>query len=137
MPTSHLRVLVVDDNQDAAFSMSILLEHLGHTVRIAHDGESAVEMAASYQPEVVLLDIGLPKMTGYDVARAIRQTPWGQNVVLIAVTGWGQDEDKQKAKLAGFNRHMVKPVDPELLMQLLHEFSIDLATRAAKGVGSQ
>jgi CheY-like chemotaxis protein len=88
---------------------------------MAHDGENAVEMAGRYRPDVVLLDIGLPKLNGYDTARAIRQEPWGQNMVLIAVTGWGNDEDRRKSEDAGFDRHLVKPVDPQSLMRLLSE----------------
>jgi CheY-like chemotaxis protein len=84
-------------------------------------------VADEFRPQVVLLDIGLPKMNGYDVCRAIRQEPWGQNMVLIAVTGWGQDKDKQQSEVAGFDRHIVKPVDPRKLMEVLAEFEIVLA----------
>lgn len=119
--SSALQVLVVDDNKDAALSLMILLKTLGNTVWMAHDGEEAVDSSAKYRPDVVLLDIGLPKMSGYDVARTIRQEPWGQKMTLIALTGWGQDEDKRKSKEAGFDRHMVKPVDPQSLMELLCE----------------
>ncbi len=80
-----------------------------------------MEAAKEYRPEVILLDIGLPKMNGYDAARAIRKEPWGQNIALIAVTGWGQDEDRRKSEQAGFDRHMVKPVDPLSLMKMLAE----------------
>ena len=121
MPSSAFRILVVDDNRDAAFSLAELLEIMGHTARMAHDGEEAVKMAGEYRPDIVLLDIGLPKMNGYDAARAIRQEPWGKNMVLIAVTGWGQHEDKQKAAAAGFDHHMIKPVDPKALLKLLAE----------------
>ena len=121
MPTSKLRILVVDDNRDAASSLTTLLAYTGCTVCMAHDGENAVEMAGRYRPDVVLLDIGLPKLNGYDTARAIRQEPWGQNMVLIAVTGWGNDEDRRKSGEAGFDRHLVKPVDPQSLMRLLSE----------------
>lgn len=117
--TTKLRILVVDDNRDAAFSLSELLEIMGHTAVTAHDGEEAVKVAGEYRPDVVLLDIGLPKMNGYAAARAIRQEPDGRDTVLIAVTGWGQHEDKQKAAEAGFDHHMVKPVDPKALMKLL------------------
>jgi CheY-like chemotaxis protein len=121
LPSSELRILVVDDNRDAASSLSMLVEIIGNTALMAHDGEEAVKMAAKHRPHVVLLDIGLPKMNGYDAARAIRQEPWGQNMVLIAVTGWGQHEDKRKSAEAGFDHHTVKPVDPKVLMELLGE----------------
>jgi len=119
VPASELSVLVVDDNTDSALSMAMLLEEVGNRVCVAHDGEEAVRSAGENRPDVVLLDIGLPKMNGYDVARAIRAVPWGRTMVLIAVTGWGQDEDKRKAHEAGFDRHLVKPVDPRVLMDLL------------------
>ena len=121
LPPSKLRILVVDDNRDAASSLSMLVEIIGNTAILAHDGEEAVKMAAKHRPHVVLLDIGMPKMNGYDAARAIRQEPWGQNMVLIAVTGWGQYEDKRKSAEAGFDHHTVKPVDPKVLMELLGE----------------
>ena len=97
----------------------MLLTSMGNTTFMAHDGEEAVAMAGKVTPDVVLLDIGLPKMNGYEAARAIRQKPKGDNMVLIAVTGWGQDEDKRKSEEAGFDRHMVKPVDPRSLMKML------------------
>ena len=121
--TSALRILVVDDNRDAASSIGMLLKIMGNSVRTAHDGEEAVTAAGEFRPQVVLLDIGLPKMNGYDVARCIRREPWGKNIVLIAVTGWGQDEDKRKSEEAGFDRHMIKPVDPQTLMKMLAELS--------------
>jgi PAS domain S-box-containing protein len=124
IPTSKLRILVVDDNRDAASTLTMLLEYMGNTARMVHDGEEAVETAGKFRPNVVLLDIGLPKMNGYDAARAIRLEPWGQNMVLIAVTGWGHDEDKRKSEDAGFDLHMVKPVDPRALMKLLAELHL-------------
>jgi CheY-like chemotaxis protein len=120
-PISKLRILVVDDNQDAAASLAMLLRLTGNEVRTAHDGEEAVRAAGEFRPRVVLLDIGLPKMTGYEVARIIRQQPGGKDMTLIAVTGWGQEEDRRKASEAGFDRHMVKPVDPKELLELLAE----------------
>ncbi len=120
-PTSKLRILVVDDNRDAASSLAMLLEMMGNDVRTAHDGDEAVRAAGEFHPHVVLLDIGLPKMNGYEAARTIREEPWGKNMVLIAVTGWGQDEDKRKSQDAGFDQHMVKPVDPQVLMKMLAE----------------
>jgi len=119
-----LRVLVVDDNIDAARTLSMLLKLIGCVVSVGHDGAEAVKIAKEQQPEVVLLDIGLPTMNGYDAARAIRHEQWGKNMLLIAMTGWGRDEDKQNAMEAGFDRHLIKPVDPMLLMKLLSEFQM-------------
>ena len=116
---SPLRILVVDDNRDSADSLGLLLEIPGNSVRIAYDGLHAVEMAAEFQPDVVLLDIGLPKLDGYQVAQRIRQQPGGKDVTLIALTGWGQEEARVRAKEAGFDSHLVKPVDPGLLLRHL------------------
>ena len=120
-PASQLRILVVDDNRDAATSLSMMVQIMGNSVLTAHDGEEAVTMAQKHRPDVILLDIGMPKMNGYEAARAIRKEPWGQNMVLIAVTGWGQPEDKRKSAEAGFDHHMVKPVDPQILIEKLAE----------------
>ena len=120
VPTKR-HVLIVDDNRDSADSLSKLLTIMGHEVDTAHDGEQAVEVAGAMRPEVVLLDIGLPKMNGYQAANTIRQQPWGKKMILIAVTGWGQEEDKRKSKEAGFDQHMVKPIDLRALMKLLSE----------------
>ena len=105
------RVLVADDNEDSAETLALLLEALGNEVRAVHDGQRAVEEAESFRPDVALLDIGMPGLDGYEAARFIRSQPWGQAVVLIALTGWGLDEDVQKAREAGFDRHLLKPVD--------------------------
>jgi signal transduction histidine kinase/ActR/RegA family two-component response regulator len=115
---SH-RVLIVDDNEDAAQSLEMILRIVGHDVRTAHDGPQAVLAAREFQPRVVLLDIGLPQMNGYDVARQIRQQPWSAGTVLIAVTGWGQEEDRRRSNEAGFDHHLVKPVAPDVIMDLL------------------
>lgn len=113
------RILVVDDNQDSAESLAVLLELSGHEVRIAHDGIDAVKTSDEFLPNVILLDIGLPRMNGYEAARVIRRRPWGADVTLIALTGWGQKEDRDRSKEAGFDTHLVKPVDHvELLKQL-------------------
>ena len=117
--SSRHRILVVDDNKDSAVSLAMMLRIMGHETFTAHDGLEAVEAAAAYRPDVVLLDIGLPRLNGYDVCRRIREQAWGKNTVLIALTGWGQDEDKCRSKEAGFNFHMVKPVDPAALEKLL------------------
>ncbi len=114
------RILVVDDNRDAAESLSVLLRLLGNEVRTAHDGVEAVASATEFRPDVVLLDIGLPKLNGYEAARRIREQQ-GDAVVLIALTGWGQDEDRRRSSEAGFNHHMTKPVEFEELQRLLTE----------------
>jgi CheY-like chemotaxis protein len=113
------RVLVVDDNHDSATSLATLLRMGGNEAHLAHDGEEAVSAAETLRPEVVLLDIGLPKINGYDVCRRIRSAPWGKDVLLVAVTGWGQREDRRQAREAGFDHHMVKPVDYTALSELL------------------
>jgi CheY-like chemotaxis protein len=112
-------ILVVDDERISATSLGRLLKIMGHEIRTAHDGLEAVGVAEAFRPEVVLLDIGLPKLNGYEVARQIRHAPWGQDMVLIALTGWGQEADRQRARDAGFNHHLVKPVDSSALTQLL------------------
>ena len=113
------RILVVDDNQDSADSLAMLMELHGHDVYIAHDGQSALDSAEQHRPDVVLLDIGLPVLNGHDVCRRIRQQPWGQTMVLIALTGWGQDDDRRRSQEAGFDGHLVKPVDHTRLLALL------------------
>lgn len=116
---SAQRILVVDDSHDSAESMSLLLQIHGNETRSAHDGVEAVAMAEEFRPDVVLMDIGMPRMDGYDACRRIRQRPWGRDVVLVALTGWGQAEDKRRSQEAGFDEHMVKPVDYAALMELL------------------
>jgi PAS domain S-box-containing protein len=114
------RVLVVDDNLDAARTMAMLLRRAwGQDVEVAHDGLAAVEAAQSFQPDVILLDIGLPRISGYEVARRLRAQPAFARTLLVAMTGWGQEEDQEKSRKAGFDHHMVKPVDPEELRKLL------------------
>lgn len=119
--SARLKVLVVDDIVITAFSFAKMLEMTGNTVKMAHDGEEAILMASEFRPNVALIDVGLPKMNGYDVARHIRQQEWGQAMTLIAVTGWGQEQDKRLAREAGFDRHLVKPLDPQELMNILQE----------------
>ncbi len=114
-----LRVMVVDDNRDAAILMGRLLKTLGNDVHVVHDGFAALEAAERFLPEAVLLDIGLPKMDGYETARMLREMPVCKDVTIIAVTGWGQDEDREKGRRAGFDHHVVKPADSSTLMQLL------------------
>jgi PAS domain S-box-containing protein len=115
------RVLVVDDNEDGAESLAMFLQIGGHDVRTAYDGEEALATAEAFKPEVVLLDIGMPRLNGYDTCRRIRQSDWGRNMVLIAQTGWGQDEDKRRTREAGFDQHLIKPVDPVVLMKIIQE----------------
>jgi two-component system CheB/CheR fusion protein len=112
-------VLVVDDNADAAETLAMLLEHWGHDVKLAVDGPTALETAAAQHPDLVLLDIGLPGMTGYEVAEQIRANPALSDTVLVAMTGYGQAEDKKRSRQAGFTLHLVKPVEPPLLQKLL------------------
>jgi DNA-binding response OmpR family regulator len=109
----------VDDNRDAASSLCLLLQMLGNEVRTAHDGVAAVEVEEDFRPDVVLLDIGLPRLNGYEACRRIRERPWGGNVVIVAMTGWGQESDRLKSREAGFDHHMVKPVDYAQLMQAI------------------
>jgi PAS domain S-box-containing protein len=115
------KVLVVDDNRDAAELLAMILGRRGHTVRKAHDGNEGITMAASFRPEVILLDIGLPNLNGYEVAKRIRKEEWGRSICLVALTGWGQQEDMERSAEAGFDRHLVKPVDLAVLMDLLGE----------------
>ena len=118
-PTTAHRILIVDDNRDAATSLAMLLRLTGNETQTAYDGLEAVEAAAVFRPDVMLLDISLPKLNGYDACRRIRQQPWGKNMVLVALTGWGQEEDRRQSKDAGFDEHMVKPLDLAALMKLL------------------
>ena len=113
------RILIVDDNRDSADSLAMLMEITGNKTYMAHDGAEAVEAVEKYRPEVVLLDIGLPKLDGYEVCRRVREQPWGEKIVVIALTGWGQEDDRRKSEEAGFNGHLVKPVDYDQLLELL------------------
>jgi CheY-like chemotaxis protein len=115
------RVLVVDDNLAAAEMLGIILERLGNEVRTAGDGEEALRVAEAFLPEIVLMDLGMPKMDGYTAARHIRSRPWGRSMVLVALTGWGQEEDKRRSEENGFNRHLVKPTGREELERLFAE----------------
>jgi signal transduction histidine kinase len=113
------RILVVDDNQDAAEMLSVMLKAWDQETCVAHDGLAALEAASAFEPDVVLLDIGLPQLDGYDTARRMRQQPWGRAALLVAVTGWGQESDLERSRQAGFDHHLVKPVAPEILRALL------------------
>ena len=112
------RVLVVDDNIDAADSLGMLLQVRGDAVRVAYDGEEALVAEADFHPEVVLLDIGMPKLSGYDVARRLRELR-GAGVFIVAITGWGQEEDRRRARDAGFDHHFTKPVDYAALLDVI------------------
>jgi CheY-like chemotaxis protein/two-component sensor histidine kinase len=113
------RIVAADDNSDAAHSLALMLTLMGHEVRTARDGQEAVEVAEAFRPEVVVLDIGMPRLNGYEAARRIRQQPWGKAVLLVALTGWGQEEDRRRSKEAGFDEHLVKPANPAALEELL------------------
>jgi PAS domain S-box-containing protein len=113
------RILIVDDNYDGAESLAMLLEEVGHETYTAHDGIAALEMTERIRPDAVLLDIGLPKLNGYEVCKRLRECSWAEGLVIVALTGWGQDEDRQRSLDAGFDTHLVKPVDHSVLMRLL------------------
>ncbi len=113
------RILVADDNRDAATTLALILKIMGNEVRTANDGLQAVEMATVFQPDVIMLDIGMPKLNGYEACRRIREQPWGKKVTLIALTCLGQDDDRRRSKEAGFDHHLVKPVDHAVLRKLL------------------
>jgi len=113
------RILIADDNRDAADSLAMMLRLAGHEVHAAYDGHEAAEAAAWFRPDIALLDIGMPRLNGYETARRIREEPWGKRVLLVATTGWGQEEDRRRASEAGFDHHLTKPVDPAALERLL------------------
>ena len=113
------RIVVADDNEDSAESFAMLLSFSGHEVRIVHDGASALDVVRDFRPDVAFLDIGMPGLTGYEVAQAVRAEPWGREIKLIAVTGWGQPDDRLRARTAGFDRHLIKPIDPAEVDRLL------------------
>ena len=114
-----MKILLVEDNADSAEAMLLLLREFGHDVRVVHDGLEAVGAAQAFDPEVVLLDIGLPDMDGYEVARRLRQQPGLSATLLVALTGYGRDEDRDRAREAGFDHHLTKPVDPTALEGLV------------------
>jgi CheY-like chemotaxis protein len=117
------RILVVDDYPNAAESMARRLKHFGNEVETALDGFEGIKRAEKFRPDIVLLDIGMPKLNGYKTAQMIREQPWGKDMVLIAFTGWGQEEDRQRTREAGFDAHLVKPVDYTKLSELLEKFA--------------
>jgi CheY-like chemotaxis protein len=113
------RILLVEDNEDAAESLKILLELVGHRVCVVHDGAAGVEAARASAPDVMLVDIGLPGMDGYEVAKLVRAENGLEHVLMVALTGYGRDEDRQQALAAGFDHHLVKPVNPDALLALV------------------
>jgi len=120
---SGIRILVVDDNRDAALSLATLLRLQGHDVQMANDGRSAIEVARSIRPNVIFLDLGMPEMDGFEVARAICRVPELSQAKLVALTGWGQPEDRRRTAEAGFIHHLVKPVELRAIDELMTTFS--------------
>ncbi|MDP2274883.1 MAG: response regulator [Archangium sp.] len=114
-----MKVLVADDNEDASGSLSMALTFSGHETRVANDGEQAFALAQEFRPDVMLLDISMPLLDGHALARRIRAQPWGRGVLLIAVSGWGQAEDARRSREAGFDHHLVKPLEFEKVNKLL------------------
>jgi CheY-like chemotaxis protein len=123
--SSRHRVLVVDDNVDAAVSLGMLLKLAGQEVRVAYDGPAALRQAIDFRPQLVLLDIGMPGMDGYEVCRRLRRESGLEKTTVVALTGWGQDEDRRRSHEAGFDHHIVKPVEPSALQRLLDELPAD------------
>jgi CheY-like chemotaxis protein len=117
--TRGKRVLIVEDNNDQAQSLARLLQLMGHETRIAGDGPSALEILGQFAADLALIDVGLPGMSGYDVARSIRSRLEYRHTMLVAQTGWGRDEDRQRAREAGFDHHLVKPIDHQILRKIL------------------
>jgi len=113
------RILVVDDNRDATHSMAIVLGLMGNVITTAHDGLEAIEAAERHRPEIILMDIGMPKLNGYDAVRRIRDQPWGRTMIIVALTGWGQEGDQNRSRAAGCDGHLVKPVEVADLAKLL------------------
>ena len=113
--------MVVDDNKNQLLSLQRLLQVMGHEVRIAYDGASAMKLLANFVPDIALIDLGLPRISGYELARWLREQAQFRNVTLIAQTGWGREEDRRRAREAGFDHHLVKPIDHQRLVQILLE----------------
>jgi CheY-like chemotaxis protein/anti-sigma regulatory factor (Ser/Thr protein kinase) len=130
------RILAVDDNVDAVESLAMLLRIQGHDVRVAYEGTTALSLAKEFQPQVVLMDLGMPGLNGYEVARQMRTQPKLEKALLVALTGWGQEEDRRRSREAGFDLHIVKPVEPEELWELLAHPQLDPEqAKAAPGMG--
>ncbi len=124
-PLPARRALVVDDNVDNAESLAMLLRLHGDDVRTAHSGVEALEIGEQFHPQIVLLDIGMPQMNGYETCRALRERAWGRSALVIAQTGWNQTEDRESARQAGFDAHLVKPVEFGALSELLSALTAD------------
>lgn len=118
-PVSGFRVLVVDDNRNAARSLGMLFDATGNSARIAYDGPEAIALAAEFRPDLILMDLVMPGLDGCETARRIRELPWGKNVTLVALTGWNRDDIRALAEEAGFDHYFVKPVDAVMQMELL------------------
>ena len=121
LPAPGCRVLVVEDDQDTADGMAALLSASGHEVRIAHDGSTAIAMALDFHPHVVLTDIGVPQLNGYEVAARMRQHADLAGSVLVAITGYGQEQDRVRTRAAGFEYHLVKPVEPDEMLRIVRD----------------
>jgi CheY-like chemotaxis protein len=119
LEAESLRVLVVDDNRDAAESLGLLLEHMVAAVRVTNDGPAALAAFGEFQPDLVLLDIGMPEMDGYEVVRRLRELPQTRRAIVAALTGWGQDDDRRRVREAGFDHHLVKPASLDDLRSLI------------------
>ena len=128
------RILVVDDNDDQAHSLGMLLHLLGHETQLAYDGSSAVEAAESFAPDIALIDIGIPGINGYEVARRLREMPHMADTVLVAQTGWGNEDDRARSREAGFNHHLLKPLDLAEVQRILSA-SVSLNSRKASNPG--
>ncbi len=117
--TSPIKILVVDDDREAVVTLKMLFELHGGTTHVAYDGAEAVQLAEKLRPEIILLDIGLPRMNGLEACRRIREHAWGRSMIVVALTGRGQDDDYANSEQSGFDMHLVKPVEPELLLTVL------------------
>lgn len=115
------RVLIVDDNLAVVKMASLMMKLLGHEVRSASDGQEGIEVAAEFLPDVVFMDLGMPRMNGYDAARHIREQPWGERMLLVAISGWDEDEARKRSKEAGFDHHLAKPAETSVLRRLIQE----------------
>jgi CheY-like chemotaxis protein len=122
-----VRVLVVDDNVDSADAMALLVRYYGHDVLVAHDGEDALRLAETYRPHAILLDLGLPRVDGYEVTRRLRAESWAARTTIVAISGWGQDADLQRSRQAGCDHHLVKPAEPQALKTLLDDLGRSLS----------
>jgi signal transduction histidine kinase/ActR/RegA family two-component response regulator len=134
-PAAKRRILVVDDNRDSADSLALLLRSAGHETATAYGGEEAVEVAHAFRPDVVLLDLGMPHVNGYEACKLIRSTPWGRDMVIIAQTGWGQDDDRAQTGQSGFQGHLTKPVNQNDLARLLAQLSAGVGKNQGKSAG--